>query len=108
MQDEPPSLLDLSGEHAEIIPGPKPREFDYENVVFIDVDDAAEEAAATAANTPAHRKLLNMGYPRGVPVTENLKAFQRHCGKQPTGRLQDIEAELNQRYDLCKPAPGLR
>ena len=113
--DEPPFLLDTSGEDKEI-PGPAPREFDYENVVFLDVDDiekdvaGVEDAAAadTEANIRARRKLHNMGYPRSVPLQENLKAFQRHCGKEPTGRLQDIEAELNRRYDQCKPAPGLR
>lgn len=92
-------------------PPPAAPVFEFEREVFLDLDKsgAKEAIQETATNEDAARlRLHNLGYSVEAELEENIRLFQRDCGKQETGILAQIEAELKKRHKDCNPPPRFK
>jgi hypothetical protein len=70
----------------------------YVQHIFLRVHPADESEAAA-------QRLHNLGFDRRDPLQENVRSFQQMSGREVTGKLSDIQADLLQWHDDCNPKP---
>jgi hypothetical protein len=79
--------------------GPSAGDLRFERSLFLDMRGGAEEAD--------ERRLRNLGYIAGESVEEDVLAFQTDLGRDGSGRLRDVTADLEAIHDEgVKPERG--
>jgi len=80
--------------------------FEFERVVFIDLDGGQSQGEAQGAggvDKADQSRLHNLGYSTAADPEENLESFQRDCEAEESGPVADVKAELRKRHEDCNP-----